>query len=307
MPRMIPSARPVARPVLRRAFGHALGRLAAGALLSAVPLAALAELPAPPTGPLVPAVEPEPRPYPWAVLDQRPGDDALHVQSLIEERMMIELVPERTGLRVQSPEGLEVEVTYADRLLTRGVTPAVLRGTEPYAQARVALATPVSDGRVLSISRVLRQPTAELPAPAALRAQIEGLYGPPSRAEMDGPSMRLTWAWGTEGFIPDLDAAPEIEARYVDTTGAARTQTFRACEPRYAELDYRFEPISTVPLMPGCVASYSVSFRGGAELTTIGFTLTDWELVRRDRAEADRQVRALLSSGAPVAPSDLDL
>ena len=80
MPRMIPSARPV------------LACIAVGTLLFALPFAAAAELPAPPIGPLIPAVEAAPRPYPYAILDLQPGDGALHVQGLIEERMMIELV-----------------------------------------------------------------------------------------------------------------------------------------------------------------------------------------------------------------------
>lgn len=88
-----------------------------------------------------------------------------------------------------------------------------LRGGGPFAQARVTLATPASGGRVLSISRTLRQPTAELPAPAALRAQLEDLYGPPSKAETDpGPrgALRLTWAWwcwdGTRWRAPSRPA-----------------------------------------------------------------------------------------------------
>jgi hypothetical protein len=59
--------------------------------------------------------------------------------------------------------------------------------------------------------------------------------------------------------------------------------------------------------MPGCVALFTVGFSGGAAVSTVSFSLTDFDLVRQHVAEVDRQIIEALNTDAPVAPSDMDL
>ena len=46
---------------------------------------------------------------------------------------------------------------------------------------------------------------------------------------------------------------------------------------------------------------------GGAQLSTVSFSLTDFDLIRQHVAEVDRQILEALTADAPVAPADMDL
>lgn len=59
--------------------------------------------------------------------------------------------------------------------------------------------------------------------------------------------------------------------------------------------------------MPGCRALFTVGFNGGAQLSTVSYSLTDFDLIRQHVAEVDRQIVEALTSEAPVAPADMDL
>ena len=59
--------------------------------------------------------------------------------------------------------------------------------------------------------------------------------------------------------------------------------------------------------MPGCTALFTVGVSGGAQLSTVSFSLTDFDLIRQHVAEVDRQILGALTSDAPVAPADMDL
>lgn len=72
------------------------------------------------------------------------------------------------------------------------------------------LTSDVMERRPGTIQRNIRQSSDQPPEPLALQAQIAETYGPPSRVEINGRDISLTYAWSTEGFITDLDALEPI-------------------------------------------------------------------------------------------------
>ena len=65
--------------------------------------------------------------------------------------------------------------------------------------------------------------------PLELKAQIEETYGPPSRVEINGREMTLTYAWGEEGFIADLDALPILIHEQTIGSGTVRQTEYKLC------------------------------------------------------------------------------
>lgn len=124
---------------------------------------------------------PEPRPYPYAILDIQPGAEVMDAASMFGEQMMLILVPEQDALRVENGEGRAFALTFDQKLVTQGVGLHTRMGRDPYAEITATLATKAMVGRVLRIQRTFREPNENLPEPAAILAQIEGLFGPPSQ------------------------------------------------------------------------------------------------------------------------------
>ncbi|KAB6714672.1 hypothetical protein [Roseobacter sp. TSBP12] len=247
---------------------------------------------------------PEPRPYPYAILDIQPGAEAMDASSMFGERMMLILVPEQVALRVENGEGRAFALTFDQKLVTQGVGLHTRMGRDPYAEIKATLATEAMGGRVLRIQRTFREPNENLPEPAAILAQLEGLYGPPSQRTSEG----ATWAWGQDGFIPDLDGQPLHEITTVSQFGSRKTIQYRPCSTGFsADVEYRFRQHRETPIMPGCTAIFTVGFSGGAQLSTVSFSLTDFDLIRQHVAEVDRQILEALTSDAPVPPADMDL
>ena len=56
-------------------------------------------------------------------------------------------------------------------------------GRDPYAEITATLTTEAMGGRVLQIRRTIREPNENLSELAALIAQLEERYGPPSRRD----------------------------------------------------------------------------------------------------------------------------
>ena len=253
---------------------------------------------------LTETITPEPRPYPYAILDIQPGAEAMEASSMFGERMMLILVPEQVALRVENGEGRAFALTFDQKLVTQGVGLHTRMGRDPYAEISATLATEAMRGRVLQIRRTTREPNENLPEPAALIAQLEERYGPPSKRTAYG----ATWAWGDAGFIPDLDGQPLHEITTVDRFGSRKTTQYRPCSGGFSgDAEYRFRQHRETPIMPGCTALFSVSFNGGAQTSTISFSLTDFELIRQHVAEVDRQIIEALTDDAPVAPAGMDL
>lgn len=164
----------------------------------------------------------------------------------------------------------------------------------------------------MAIYRSMRQPSDNLPEPLELRAQIEGLYGTPSRVEINGREMTLTYAWSTEGFIPDLDALGTLTYEKTETSGGRKRTTrseYEICGTarHYRNtVEYRFEYPREEDIRTGCLATFTVSYRGEPGSTVIGFSLVDYELGRMHMEELDRQIVEALT-GEEVEASDMDL
>lgn len=255
---------------------------------------------------------PSERPYPYEVLSLQPGDPLDDVLAVYAERSDAAPTSENEVLRVQSPEGAVFEFTYQlfSRIGDVGVNGRLSKA--PQDQVNAVLSSDVMEQRPMKISRSIRQPSDELPEPLELRAQIEGLYGPPSRVEIDGRSMTLTYAWANDGFITDLDALEDLIheetiTRFDNTT--IRQTAYELCSQTTIHrnsVTYQFEYPREELIRPGCLATYVVTYRGEPGMTSIGFSLTDYELGRVHMRELDRQIVEALTS-EDVEASDLDL
>lgn len=252
----------------------------------------------------------EARPYPYKLLGLRPGDPVNDLAALFNERS--EAAPTQTErrLRIQSPQGKAFDLQYE---ATREIGDVGVEGrlaNAPQDHITAFLATEAFGKRPLALFRVLKVPTEKAPAPAALRAQMEELYGQPSKAEMQEQSMTLVYAWRTDGFIADLEDQPV--QTFVEELGGNRTseREFRTCAaggPFNTSVEYAFKSPRRAEdeIMPGCIATYEITYQGGPEISTIKFALKDYDLARLHQAEVDRQIMEALSS--PTSKSDMDL
>ena len=252
----------------------------------------------------------EARPYPYELLGLRPGDPVDDLAALFVERSQAAPTQTERRLRIQSPQGKAFDLRYE---ATREIGDVGMQGrlaNAPQDHITAFLATEAFGKRPLALFRVLKVPTEKAPAPAALKAQLEELYGPPSKAEMQGQSMTLLYAWGTDGFITDLGGQPV--QTFVEDLGGNRTseRQFRTCAaggPFNASVEYAFKSprVAEDAIMPDCVATYEITYEGGPEISTIKFALKDYDLARLHQAEVDRQIMEALSS--PTSKSDMDL
>ncbi len=277
--------------------------------LSASLIAALIALPATAENALVAMPAPAERPYPYEILGLQPGDPLDDVLAIYAERSDAAPTSESEGLRVQSPDGAVFEFSY--QLFTRigdvGINGRLAKAAQD--QVTATLSSDVMEQRPMAIHRSIRQPSDQLPEPLALRAQIEETYGQPSRVEINGREMVLTYAWGTEGFIADLDALGTITHEETSSSGSTMTTEYELCGSARHYLnnvEYRFEYPRDALIKPGCLATFIVSYRGDPGMTSINFSLVDYELGRQHMAELDRQIVEALT-GKAVEASDMDL
>jgi hypothetical protein len=248
------------------------------------------------------ALVPAERPYPYAIFGVQPGDDLNSSQGVFEERMAIELVPQ---IRVQSSNGQDFQMTYVDHMQTAGVdTNTRLRG-DAFGSVFLQLGTDAMGGRIIAITRSIRTASDNLPEPAALRAQIEADYGLPSLIENNGSTVRLTYAWGNDGFIPDLATVAEQTIDHDPGDGNIKRFRYQPCATAGGEVGYRFNEFRRQPKMPGCTALFVVTYQGGSPMSEVHFALYDYELDRLHTAAVDAQIKAALSNS--VEPSDMDL
>lgn len=261
---------------------------------------------------LTPMLAPSERPYPYEVLGLQPGDPLDDVLAIYAERSDEAPTIENEVLRVQSPEGAVFEFTY--QLFTRigdvGINGRLAKAPED--MVTTTLSSDAMEQRPMAIYRNIRQPSNDLPEPLELRAQIEETYGTPSRVEINGREMKLTYAWSTEGFIDDLDALGPITHEEERTLGGRTSTTITEYElcgsaGHYRNtVTYRFEFPRTETIRSGCVATFTVTHVGEPGVTSIGFALVDYELGRMHMEELDRQIVEALT-GEEVEASDMDL
>lgn len=261
---------------------------------------------------LTPLDAPAERPYPYEIFGLQPGDPLDDILTVYAERSEASPTSESEVLRVQSPDGAVFEFTYQQfsRIGDVGVNGRLAGAAQD--QVTATLSSDVMEQRPMAIHRSIRQPSDELPEPLELRAQIEDTYGPPSRVEIDGRTMTLTYAWSTEGFIEDLDALGILTHEETTTFGGRERTTSSEYElcgngNHYRNaVDYRFEYPREQSIKTGCLATFRVSYRGEPGMTFIGFALVDYELGRMHMEELDRQIVEALT-GEEVEASDMDL
>lgn len=278
------------------------------AAISLIALPALAE------DQLISVDPPAERPYPYEILGIQPGDDLDAVMQVFTERRKDEPRGESEAIRVQSPDGRVFEFTHEVQRKVGGLDLRGRMAEENYQESlSVKLATDVLNQTPMTIKRSMRLPSGELPEALALRAQIEEAYGPPSQIDMDNKSgsMSLIYAWGEDGFIPDLDAQREHEITFIQSGGREQTGTYRPCVGNQAysqDVEYRFQHPRQREIMPGCVAMFRISHSGKPGTTSISFSLTDYELARINTAETDSQIiEAITGEQEEVEASDMDL
>lgn len=261
---------------------------------------------------LTPQSPPAERPYPYEILGLQPGDPLGDILAVYAERSDADPTRESEILRVQSPDGAVFEFTYqlSTRIGDVGINGRLAKA--PQDMVTAILSSDVMEQRPMAIHRSLVKPSNELPEPPELRAQIEETYGPPSRVQISGRTMTLTYVWSTEGFIEDLDALGELPHEETETLfGNTRTTrtTYELCGPasHYRNnVTYRFEYPRSKEIKPGCLATFTVSYVGEPGITSIDFSLVDYELGRVHMEELDRQIIEALT-GDEVKASDMDL
>jgi hypothetical protein len=277
-------------------------------LTLAVALASLAK-PALGENDLTPIDAPEPRPYPYEILGLQPGDPLDDVLALYTERSDAAPTSESEVLRVQSPDGNVFEFTYQKfaRIGDVGINGRLAKADQD--QVTAMLSSDVMEQRPMAIHRSIRQPSDQLPEPLELKAQIEETYGPPSRVEINGREMTLTYAWGEDGFIADLDALLPLVHEETFASGSVRRTEYSLCSnaQHYRNnVEYRFKHPRDEDIKTGCIATFTVRYHGEPGSTVIGFSLEDFELGRQHMAELDRQIVGALT-GEEVEASDMDL
>jgi len=252
---------------------------------------------------------PAERPYPYEILGLQPGDPLDDVLSVYAERSDAAPTSESEVLRVQSPDGNVIEFTYQKftRIGDVGINGRLAKADQD--QLTAMLSSDVMEQRPMAIHRSIRQASDQLPEPLELKAQIEEAYGPPSRVAINGREMTLTYAWGEDGFIADLDALPPLVHEETFTSGSVRRTEYELCgnaQHYRNNVEYRFSYPRDEDIKTGCIATFTVRYRGEPGSTVIGFSLEDFELGRQHMAELDRQIVEALS-GEEVEASDMDL
>ncbi|TQM93619.1 hypothetical protein [Roseinatronobacter monicus] len=261
---------------------------------------------------LTPIDPPAERPYPYAILGIQPGDSLDDVMAVFASRSDEEPTGESDMLTVQSPDGRSFEFTFERYREIGGQTmnERVARIFKPE-RVRAVLTSDVMEQRPMTLTRSLNQPSADLPTAQALQAQMEETYGPPSLVETRSGGVTLTYAWGTEGFIPDLDGQTPREITFL-RSGFETTDSYVPCRRSGGDAfdtttDYNFAYPRVRELFPDCVAIFTISYGTRSGNTGITFRLDDFDLARQHRDALDSQIIEALTGEQTVEPSNLDL
>ncbi|WP_313349152.1 hypothetical protein [Paracoccus sp. (in: a-proteobacteria)] len=260
-------------------------------------------------GQLTPVDAPATRPYPYKIQELQPGMPLEDITARFAELSADAPTRETRSLRVQSPEGAAFEFSFQDFLRIGDIGMQARMANMPQDSTTAFLATEVLGKRPMVIERGIQMPAAEMPELLELKAQIEGLYGPASLTEIDSMSMTLTYAWGEDGFIPDLMGQPPMPFEIPDGSMTKIIDNYQPCVfhtyvDSRVQVDFAWP--RRKPLMPGCIATYKVTYNVEQDRRRIGFILTDYELGRLHREELDRQILNA-TENPEVKPSNLDL
>lgn len=244
------------------------------------------------------------RPYDYAISGVVPGMSSDEARAILEERTGTELATDEIVGSVNS-NTRTANYSYIRSLHTPGAM-RLTQSNGTYEVYSVLLATDALDGAVLSINRRIRQSPEALPEPDALRAQLEDTYGTPSRVDIDGRSMRLTYYWTDTGLIADVNEVEEAVTNFEPTPGDVKSFRYQPCLTPERDAEYEFKYPRHRPFMPGCTARFTVSYRTGPGVAELSFELRDFELMRANREASDQQILDHLNN-TDVESSDFDL
>lgn len=234
---------------------------------------------------LIAVPPPPPRAYSYKILEVQPGQIAADLVPNIETHLGGSLSPMVSQQVVTSPAGRRFEADLTVGYETSAVSLYTTMGDDPYELVKLVTATPALEGRVIAIRRNIRKPNAELPEPAEIFAQLEGLYGKPSWTNLDrDETPTVLYVWTPEGQMPPQAEQP---CGHADYDG------------------YEFKPERPPTEYPECSAIFSFAYESKAGQSTLYFHLIDLDLARMDTSETDKQIRSALEGD--MKPSDMKL
>lgn len=241
---------------------------------------------------------------PHTILGVAPNLDAEYALNAMKTHFERDLVPEEVTLSIQSPQGRQFQYVYPQRLTTPWVDPAVRMGSEDYEEVALDLATDVLGGRVLAIHRTIAMFGTDSPSAEAIFGQLIESYGQPSAMVTGSHDSELIYAYGTDGFLADLQALeasmhPVVTGQPM-TASISRFGTFFHDDvPCISAIGrnvfYEFRTPRREDPLATCDAALRVRVQISGPKTTIQFDLMDCRLIRANRAETDRQILEALS------------
>lgn len=243
---------------------------------------------------LNPAIEGAPAPYDFAILGMKPGMPIEDALTIAEQHLGEQLLPVGGTLQVTSPAGnafrTELRVGYE--------TPGIdffLRnqGSEPYDSIQIDVSTPATGSVVTAIRREVRVSASEGPDAAALRVQLEGLYGAPS--EIPTPLPNPSWMWALD---LNYTAIPLPEP--YDPSAYSPCNRGLPSEGRY---EYRLN--DQLADDRKCGATFTARHDANGDTITMWFKLIDYNLAVQDHEAANAQIDEKLNAAAE--PSDMKL
>lgn len=236
----------------------------------------------------------DPRPYDFTILGVKPGMPIEDALALVEEHLGKELSPVGGTLQVTSPDGTVFRTELRVGYETPGIS-FFLRNQsqEPFDNIKIDVSTPATGSVVTAIQREVRVSASDGPDGAALQAQLEDLYGPPS--DLPGGSLGQKWRWAQ-----DLSFAPIPMPEPYDP------YSYQACNhslPNDGRYAYQLNPA----LGEGrkCGVSYTAEHLPKGDTITMNFRLIDHNLVVQDHDAANAQIDGKLN--ADTQPSDMKL
>ncbi len=243
---------------------------------------------------LNPAITVTPAFYDFAILGIKPGMPIKEVLSIAEQHLGEQLLPVGGTLQVTSPDGKAFRTELRVGYETPGID-FLLRNqsAEPYDSIQIDVSTPATGSVVTAIRREVRVPASEGPDAAALRAQLEGLYGPPS--EIPTPLPNPSWMWAL-----DLDYTPIPLPEPYDPAAYSACVRGLPSEGRY---EYRLN--DQLAGDRKCGAIFTARHDAKGDTITMWFKLIDYNLVVQDHDAANAQIDEKLKAAAE--PSDMKL
>lgn len=235
------------------------------------------------------------RPYDFAILGVKPGMAIADALALIEDHLGKELVPVEGTLQVTSPDGKMLRTQLRVGYVTPGIDFHLRnQSNEPYDSIEIDVSTQAIGSVVTAIRREVRMSTTDGPDAAALIAQLEELYGPPS--DLPSGSLGRKWRWAL-----DQDHAP------IPMPESYNQLADEACAfglPDDGRYNYRLNP--ELGEERNCGMSYTAEhLTNGAATITMSFRMIDYSLMVQDHEAATPQIDKALE--VETQPSDMKL